>query len=113
MNCRAVLIGLLLATAAVACNPDDTTLTVQVQSRVNQVLGPDSSVDVSVRGGVATLSGVASGEASRARAEEVARHVLGVRGVKNEVTIPSPAGTTRTTGATLPTPSHSAMPPPP
>jgi hypothetical protein len=113
MSCRALLTGLLLASAAVACTPDDTTLTVQVQSRVNRVMGPDSSVDVTVRGGVATLSGVASGEATRQRAEEAARSVAGVRAVNDEITVPSTSGTTHTTGGTVPAPGPSSMPPGP
>ena len=97
---RALWMGLFLAATATACEPDDTTLTVQVQSRVNRALGPDSNVDVSVRGGVAILSGIASGEESRLRAETVAREVDGVRQVRDEITLP---GTTQTTSTNVPT----------
>jgi shikimate kinase len=111
MKSRALLMSLLFASAAsaLACNTaDDTTLTVRVQSRLNEVVGPDSNVDVRVTSGVATLTGLASSEAAHARALAAARGIEGVRGVRDEIsTVPT------TTGATVPTPGGSVTPPVP
>jgi hypothetical protein len=107
MTYRALLMSLFFVSAAAACNTDDTTLTVQVQSRVNHVLDTDSTVDVSVRGGVATLSGLASSEAARTRAEGAARTVEGVRGIRDEISVPR---VMHTTGATVPAPGGSVTP---
>jgi hypothetical protein len=108
MKSRALLLSLLFASAvsAAACDmADDTTLTVRVQARLNQVVGPDSNVDVRVSSGVATLTGLASSEAAHARALAAARNTEGVRGVRDEIsTVPT------TTGATVPTPSGSVTP---
>ena len=108
---RMAWISLLFAFAAIACNEkDDTTLTIQAQSRVNQVVTPTSSVDVSVRDGVATLSGVASSEATRARAVNAVKGIDGVRAVKDQIATEPDTTTTRTTGGTVPVPSGEVAP---
>lgn len=66
---------------ALACNSDDTVLAARTQSRVNGVLNSESDIQVNVNRGVATLTGVASSDAMRARAIATARSSEGVRDV--------------------------------
>jgi hypothetical protein len=103
MKLPTVWISLLVAgvaCAAAACAKDDTTLTVEAQTRVNQVISPTSSVDVRVHNGIATLSGVAASDLSRTRALDAVRSLDGVREVKDEIA--TEPGVTRTTGGTVP-----------
>jgi osmotically-inducible protein OsmY len=100
MTHHVLLMSFFFAFAASACT-DDTALTIKAQSRVNQALGTDSTVEVRVHDGVATLSGLASTETSRERAESAARAVDGVREIKDEIAVPR---VTQTTGATVPAP---------
>jgi osmotically-inducible protein OsmY len=107
---RSLFLSLAIAIAAIACNADDTTLTVRVQSRVNQGIDPYSSVDVMVHDGVATLGGFASSDGARARALDIARSVEGIREVRDEIKTPPPV---QTTGAAAPTKEGSRPAPSP
>ena len=72
---------------APAANPDT-----ELASRVKTALGSESSInvhriDVTSESGVVTLYGTADNAHQRARAEEIAAAVAGVRSVKNKLAI--------------------------
>ena len=100
------VLSLLLCCAAAACDmKDDTSLTVEAQTRVNRAVTPTSSVDVAVHDGVAILSGTASSRKVRDDAVVAVQSIGGVRAVKDEIVAPD--DTTRTTGATVEGPQGS------
>jgi hypothetical protein len=80
-----------------ACNDDDTAITAQTQSHVNQAVTSDSTIQVNVDDGIVTLSGVASSDAAHARALNAARATEGVRQVVDHIATP-----TSLTGGTVP-----------
>jgi hypothetical protein len=76
--------------ALAACNRDDATVTALAQGRVNLAINRDSDVQVVVRDGNATLTGVASSGEMRTRAEQAARSVEGVQTIDDQInTTPS------------------------
>jgi Flp pilus assembly secretin CpaC len=75
----------IAALACSACNRDDTTINAEVQSRVNQSLPRTANVEVAVSDGVVTLSGLVPTAAAKQRAEDVAKKVDGVKGVRDEI----------------------------
>jgi osmotically-inducible protein OsmY len=87
----------LMFVGLAACNRDDASVTARAQGKVNLAMSPDSTVQIVVHDGHATLTGMASSETMRTRAGEVARHVEGVDGVENQITL-----TPVLTGATVP-----------
>jgi osmotically-inducible protein OsmY len=93
-----LVLGSLVATLmTLACNGDDTALTVRAQSRVNRTTNTDSEIQVKVDDGVATLTGIASSDAVRERAVAAARSAEGVRGVVDHIARPAAL-----TGGTVP-----------
>ncbi len=81
-----------------ACNRDDASVTAKAQGAVNLAIrSPDSDVQVVVRDGRATLTGIASSELVRVRAEKAAGSVEGVSTVDDQIALP-----TVLTGATVP-----------
>ena len=69
-------------------NVSDAQLSLEVQSRISQML--DVSLSALVRYGVATLDGRVRSEADRQRAEQIALEVHGVESVVNELTVVEP-----------------------
>lgn len=68
---------------------DDASVTAKVKSTLladNQVSG--MKIDVDTSNGVVTLNGSVSTAAERARAEQLARDIEGVRSVKNNLSAP-------------------------
>ncbi len=75
-----------------ACK-DDAVVTARAQGRVNLALSTDSDVQVDVRDGHATLTGLASSEGMHARAVQAARSAEGVTSIDDEIkTVPSLTG---------------------
>jgi osmotically-inducible protein OsmY len=87
-------ISLLLISTLSACSkgPDDATLTTEVKTKLladNPTAA--SAINVETKDGVVTLSGMVDSEASRSRAEQAAKSVLGVQSVANNLTVkPAP-----------------------
>ena len=72
-----------------SCGPKDA----DVQAAVDTALKADndlSGVSASVKDGVVTLNGESKSEASKAKAEEVAKSVKGVKNVINNSTVAAP-----------------------
>jgi hyperosmotically inducible protein len=69
-------------------NIDDTTLTTSVKTKLaTDKLATLTRVGVDTVNGVVTLTGVVTSPEERARAEELARSVNGVKGVKNNLQV--------------------------
>jgi osmotically-inducible protein OsmY len=52
----------------------------------------DATIDVDVENDVVTLSGTVPNEAQKAKAEEIARSIEGVKSVKNDITVSASQG---------------------
>lgn len=94
MNIKHILGGAILATTLFfgSCGPKDQDITVTVTDSV-RAASPD--VNASVASGVVTLTGTVPDEATKMRAEDVAKRISGVKSVVNNITVaPAPAPVT-------------------
>lgn len=90
---------------ACSAGPSDEQIAAQIEQQLaNSPLLGDAEIDVMVRSGVVTLSGVVSSEEQRTRAESLARSVEGVDSVHTRLEIAS---------SPPPSPPAVAAPPPP
>lgn len=78
-----LLVGLLAFTG---CKPKDA----DIEKSLTTALGAYPGVQVSVKEGVATLSGEVADEATRTAAEAAAKTVKGVKSVTSNLTVPPP-----------------------
>lgn len=93
---RKIVIGLaclLLAAFAIACSkgPDDATITTGVKTKIaadSPALA--SAVTVTTTEGVVTLSGAVDSDAIKAKVEQDAKSVEGVKSVVNNLTVKPP-----------------------
>jgi osmotically-inducible protein OsmY len=84
---------LFIAVFVAACNrgPDDATLTTNVKSKLSaDTTVPASAINVSAKDGAVTLAGTVNTEAEKAKAEQVAKGVEGVKSVTNSLTVRPP-----------------------
>jgi osmotically-inducible protein OsmY len=81
-----------LFTATMACGgPDDATLAAEVRSKLAAEPGvPASAVTVAAKDGGVTLTGMVGSESEKARAEQVAKSVKGVKSVANSLIVRPP-----------------------
>lgn len=88
-----VLLGILSGCTAMTGetlgqNIDDTTLTTSVKTQLaKDKLGTLTRVDVDTYNGVVSLNGIVSTPQEKARAEEIARGVNGVKKVVNNLQV--------------------------
>ena len=88
-----VLLGILSGCTAMTGetlgqNIDDTTLTTSVKTQLaTDKLGTLTRIDVDTYNGVVSLNGVVASPADKARAEEIARGVKGVKKVVNNLQV--------------------------
>lgn len=69
---------------------DDAALVAKIKADLLKTRNVDGlQVNVDVKQGAVTLSGTASDEAERARAEQIAKGTSGVKSVENRITIKS------------------------
>jgi hyperosmotically inducible periplasmic protein len=69
-------------------NIDDATITTEVKGKLTAEKASNlTSVSVATANGTVSLTGVVPTAAARARAEEIARGVKGVRGVANNLQV--------------------------
>ena len=67
---------------------DDTAITTNIKARFVDNHSVDaSSIGVETLNGTVMLSGFAKNSNERSTAEQIARNVTGVRGVRNEITV--------------------------
>jgi len=71
-------------------NVDDATISASVKTRlIAEKASNLTRIDVETTNGVVSLNGVVQSSQQKARAEDLARHVDGVRGVNNNLQISS------------------------
>jgi len=71
-------------------NVDDATISASVKTRLTAEKASNlTRIDVETTNGVVSLNGVVQSSQQKARAEDLARHVDGVRGVNNNLQISS------------------------
>src|ERR1051325_3830191 len=89
-----VLVGIsiFLTVGMLACKkgPDDATITSNVRAKLAADL-PGSTINVDTKEGVVTLSGMVNSDADKAKAEQLAKSVEGVKSVTNNLTVKPPA----------------------
>ncbi|MFB9076372.1 BON domain-containing protein [Flavobacterium procerum] len=84
MKFKSILLGMALAVALTACKPKDADIEKEIITKISSM--PD--VGVSVKDGVATISGICKDEALRQNAENTVKGVKGVKSVINNCVIP-------------------------
>ncbi len=90
--CMALLIGLFAIGLGCAKAPDDTQLSKQISSKLNQDSGlQGKSITVQTKGGVVTLSGTVDNDMQRAAASNYASTTPGIKVVVNNLQIAAPA----------------------
>lgn len=80
------MLALVVATTFTACKPKD----VDIEKNVTTAIAAYPGVSVSVKDGVATLTGEVTDEASKTAAQTAAAAVKGVKSVTNNLTLPPP-----------------------
>src|SRR3982074_1285872 len=81
-----LLLGILAIGLACTKTPDDSQLTSQIQSRLNQDSGlHDKQITVQTAGGVVTLSGTVENETQREAAARYASATPGIKEVVNNL----------------------------
>ena len=77
-----------VASFALGCGsgPDDETLTIKVQSKLNAV-PQTSTVEAQSNHDVVTLAGSVGSEATRTKAEQMVLQIAGVKGVRNQIVV--------------------------
>ena len=89
-----LLLGILAIGLACTKAPDDSQLTSQIQSKLNQDSGlHDKQITVQTSGGVVTLSGTVENETQREAAARYASATPGIRQVVNNLETASAAAT--------------------
>jgi hyperosmotically inducible periplasmic protein len=83
-----ILLGLSLVFSVMftACAPKDADIEKEIATAISAYPG----VSVSVKDGMATITGQVADDATRAAVETAAKAVKGVKSVSNELTIPPP-----------------------
>jgi hyperosmotically inducible periplasmic protein len=86
----------------------DATITTEVKTRLmKDKVARGSSIDVSTKGGVVTLSGAVPTEADRARIARLVAKTAGVKNVDNNLTVSAATGTTGKGDISVPVPDKS------
>src|SRR5206468_9270462 len=87
MRCVHLFIA-CVASFALGCGsgPDDETLTIKVQSKLNAA-PQTSTVEAQAKHEVVTLMGSVGSEATRTKAEQIVRQVAGVKQVRNQIVV--------------------------
>ena len=90
--CVALLLGLVATGPGCAKAPDDTQLSKQISSKLNQDSGlQGKSITVQTKGGVVTLSGTVDNDMQRAAASNYASTTPGIKVVVNNLQTAAPA----------------------
>lgn len=86
MKVKSILLGLCLAFSLVACGPKDADIQKEIAAKTSALPG----VDVTVKDGVATISGICKDEALKQNAESIVKGIKGVKSVVNNCEIAAP-----------------------
>lgn len=86
MKVKSILLGLCLAVSLVACGPKDA----DIQKEIAAKMGDMPGMEVTVKDGVATISGVCKDAACKESCESIAKSIKGVKSVVNNCEIAAP-----------------------
>lgn len=86
MKIKSILLGMSFAFLLVACGPKDADIEKEITAKISELPG----VSVTVKDGVATISGTCKDDAFKANAETIVKGVKGVKTVVNNCEIPAP-----------------------
>lgn len=92
MKIKSILLGMSLALALVACGPKDTDIQKEISAKLSALPG----VEVTVKDGVATISGICKDDAFKQNAESIIKGIKGVKSVVNNCEIAAPETVTET-----------------
>ncbi|MBS7254887.1 BON domain-containing protein [Flavobacterium branchiicola] len=92
MKIKSILLGMSLALTLVACGPKDA----DIQKEIAAKMGDMPGMEVTVKDGVATISGICKDAACKESCENIAKGIKGVKSVVNncEIQAPEPVATT-------------------
>jgi hyperosmotically inducible protein len=86
MKIKSILLGMSFAFLLVACGPKDADIQKEITAKISELPG----VSVTVKDGVATISGTCKDDAFKANAESIVKGIKGVKSVVNNCEIPAP-----------------------
>jgi hyperosmotically inducible protein len=86
MKIKSILLGMSLAVSLLACGPKDADIQKEIAAKISSLPG----VSVSVKDGVATISGICKDDAFKQNAETLIKDVKGVKSVVNNCEIAAP-----------------------
>jgi hyperosmotically inducible protein len=86
MKIKSILLGMGLAISLVACGPKDADIQKEIAAKVSAFPG----VEVTVKDGVATISGMCKDDAFKQNAENIIKGIKGVKSVVNNCEIEAP-----------------------
>lgn len=86
MKIRSILLGMSLALSLVACGPKDADIEKEISTKLSALPG----VEVTVKDGVATISGICKDDAFKQNAESIIKAIKGVKSVVNNCEIAAP-----------------------
>jgi hyperosmotically inducible protein len=86
MRVKSILLGISLAFSLVACGPKDADIQKEITAKMSALPG----VEVSVKDGVATISGICKDAAFKENAESIIKGIKGVKSVVNNCEIVAP-----------------------
>ncbi|OXG03908.1 BON domain-containing protein [Flavobacterium araucananum] len=86
MKIKSILLGMTLAVSLVACGPKDADIQKEIAEKTVDLQG----VEVTVKDGVATISGTCKDDTFKQNAETIVKGVKGVKSVVNNCEIPAP-----------------------
>jgi hyperosmotically inducible protein len=91
MKIKSILLGMSLALSLVACGPKDA----DIQKEIAAKMGDMPGMEVTVKDGVATISGICKDAACKESCENIAKGIKGVKSVVNncEIKAPEPVAT--------------------
>lgn len=90
MKIKSIVLGICLAFSVVACSPKDADIQKEIAAKLSSLPG----VDVAVKDGVATISGICKDDAVKQNAETIVKGIKGVKSVVNNCEIPEPVSVT-------------------
>lgn len=86
MKIKSILLGMGLAFSLVACGPKDADIQKEIAAKMSALPG----VEVTVKDGVATISGICKDATFKQNAETIIKGIKGVKSVVNNCEIAAP-----------------------
>ena len=86
MKMKSIVLGMCLAISLVACGPKDADIQKEIAAKVTAFPG----VEVTVKDGVATISGMCKDDAFKQNVETIIKGIKGVKSVENNCEIAAP-----------------------